>query len=236
MKKLLSMILALVMVLSMGTVVFADTTITQDENGNWQNNEPTQPVDVVVSVNSSVVYNVTISWNSLTFTYQIGNDMEWSVTDHKYVTKENSTGETTTTGWNKTGNQIELKTDATDTSKVTGLQSNIEVINHSNAEVTVTASYADGTNNDVDGVTDTFGVVTTTDGTDVFATNGANDVKTLKSAAEVAVEKPSDLGLGNSVVYAVQVTGSPITPAAQSANVGKITITISIPSTEEPTT
>ena len=213
MKKFLSMALVLIMVLSMATVAFADEWYIDNE-GKVQTDITDHEVTVAVSdASGKTIYNVTIEWQSLEFVYQIGAGAVWQPGSHTYDTSGAADH-----GW-----VVGTRTAIMSEDVVTGVQSNITVINHSNAAVYSTATYADG--DAIDGsVTDTFGFVNSES---VFSANGAQDPIELKSAALVAFMNTTDLYLGNSVVYAVQVNGVPTDLTARTATVGTVKIAIS---------
>ena len=89
MRKLIAMILALVMVLSMSTVAFAAETVGQ--NGS-------QNIDVTAKYSDAVttpdVYSVDITWDSMVFTYSEAGTMDWDPATHTYT-------ENITAGWDK---------------------------------------------------------------------------------------------------------------------------------------
>lgn len=73
MKKMLAMILALAMVLSMSVTAFAATI--EDAPGSAAE-------DVTVDISAGVTkYHVVVTWTSMDFKYTKG---EWNVTDHEY--------------------------------------------------------------------------------------------------------------------------------------------------------
>ena len=112
MKKMISLILAMSLVLSMSITAFAaeDTGKKPGENTN---------IGVTAKYNTSsdteTTYSVDVEWTDMTFTYNEAGTKEWNAATHSYTT--NSTG-----SWDKT------------TATVT-------VTNHSNAEVTVAMEY-----------------------------------------------------------------------------------------------
>ena len=93
MKKIASLILALVLIVSMDTTAFAA------EPGDSEN------IDVTGKYNSTVteetVYSVDITWENMTFTYSETTEKVWNAADHSYTT-------TTTGAWDKTSASITI--------------------------------------------------------------------------------------------------------------------------------
>lgn len=133
MKKLVSLVLALVLALAMSLTVFAEPAKTQpvvidlDETSST-----TASVDVKVSgsENLNTVYSVDVTWESLDFTYNFGEADTWNPEDHSYTA--GTTG--TAGGWVDNASLI-------------------TITNHSNATIRAKASFAGGasslTRNDV---------------------------------------------------------------------------------------
>lgn len=79
MKKVLAMLLALVMVLSLGTVAMASSNISGGTTGKTEG-------DIIVNVEGgsvAPVYSITVVWTSLTFTYQQGA-AHWDSENREY--------------------------------------------------------------------------------------------------------------------------------------------------------
>lgn len=111
MKKALSLALALVMALSLSVCAFATNPIESLGGSD------SQIVKVNVTPDSTPkVYNVTVAWGDLTFTYNFGSKGTWNPNNHSYT-------DGTSAGWDKTS-------------------ANITVTNHSNAKVNTTATFA----------------------------------------------------------------------------------------------
>ena len=119
MKKLITLAMTFIMIIVMATSSFAETVA---DGGSV-----TEDVDVIINKNEvQTVYSVDIVWDSLEFTYNLGNG-RWDPTDH--------TVEGGSAGWN------------IDSAKIT-------VTNHSNAAVNIEAAFADEpTTATVNGVT-----------------------------------------------------------------------------------
>lgn len=84
MKKTLSIILALALILSLSTTVLAAESQSQDVTAKYEKTE-----------NEEAIYNVDIAWGDLTFTYSEHTEKTWNPDTHTY--DENVTG-----GWDKT--------------------------------------------------------------------------------------------------------------------------------------
>lgn len=111
MKKILSLILAMAIVMAMGTTAFAafEATISTGE----------QSIDVEAkyqdSTTTTTVYSVDITWGAMEFTYAESGAMTWNPADHTYT-------DNTTAAWTASGNTI-------------------TVTNHSNAAVTASFGF-----------------------------------------------------------------------------------------------
>lgn len=113
MKKILSLILALVLVMSLSVTAFAaetndgkkDTTI----NVNAKYTDGVTEAGAVISVN--------VAWEAMQFTYTTGGVNTWNPATHKYEVK-NSGGQ-----WSATGNTV-------------------TVTNHSNVKINATLTFA----------------------------------------------------------------------------------------------
>lgn len=133
MKKILSLILALAMVMSLSVTAFA---AENEDNGNDLNGGADINVTAkhVAGGSTGTTYSVDITWTDMTFTYTDTTTKEWQPSDHSY--KEVAGG-----SWDKT------------TATVT-------VTNHSNASVQATVAYTDGKADD--GVNASFDKTTAT--------------------------------------------------------------------------
>ncbi|MBQ8566697.1 MAG: hypothetical protein IJ445_03835 [Clostridia bacterium] len=91
MKKTLSLILALVLMLSLNVTAFAsDLGGSKDVTAKYEQNESEQPI-----------YNVDLNWGDLTFTYTETTTKVWNPQTHTYDT-------TTTGNWDKTEAAIKV--------------------------------------------------------------------------------------------------------------------------------
>lgn len=119
MKKLL----ALALTLSMSTTAFAGTV---------GNDGGTQTIDVQAQysnkVETAIVYDVDIKWESMNFTYTVNGKKTWNSDEHQYTTN-------TSAAWTSTGNSI-------------------TVTNHSNTGITTSFTYTKG--NSYQSVTGSF--------------------------------------------------------------------------------
>lgn len=130
MKKLLAVILALALALSMGTAALAAEPDTI-ESATPDTNTAKQDVNVIVQTSAiEEVYSVDIEWGTLDFTYSFGDGAEWDPDTHTI-----SGG--TTPGW---------KNDS----------ANIKVTNHSNVPVSIKAKFGSADTAELNGVTATL--------------------------------------------------------------------------------
>lgn len=111
MKKTISLILVLVLLIGMRTTVLA-SSITDTDTGNSQ--------EVLASyedgAQNKIIISVDIGWNEMSFTYKGASELVWDATNHQYV------GEATEAGW--------AASDAT-----------ITITNHSNSILQAIISY-----------------------------------------------------------------------------------------------
>lgn len=89
MKKMITTVLALVMVMSPGVNAFAAETVGQ--NGSRDIEVTARYSDTVTTPD---VYSVDIEWDNMTFTYSEAGTMEWDPATHTYE-------ENVTAGWDK---------------------------------------------------------------------------------------------------------------------------------------
>ena len=177
MKKLLAILLAVVMTC---TLVFSVSAADGDTSTAAGQND-SHEVKVTVNDETATVYNVDIQWTGLSFTYDYSKG-DWQSDSHTYA--------------NESGAWVGAASDG----KVT---ETINVINHSNAPVTVTGEYAA---NGSTGVT-----------VEVTVANGS-----LPTAEGVALGNLSSL----TATVTVTVSGEPTDKTANNAVVGNINITI----------
>ena len=123
MKKLVSLVLALVLALAMSVNVFAGEANTQgtELDPTKTNNSTTADVDVKIAGQESLkkVYSVDVTWESLNFTYTFSGTNEWNPDEHAYEAGAEG-------GW---GDHV---------------SADIKVVNHSNAAIRAKASFAGG--------------------------------------------------------------------------------------------
>lgn len=113
MKKLFATIISLAMVLSMGVTAFAAEGSATGQGAGDRTIDVTAKYDK--STSAETVYNVDITWESMSFTYTESGTKVWNPETHTYTT-------TTNGGWDKT-------------------EADITVTNHSNASVDVAVEY-----------------------------------------------------------------------------------------------
>ena len=115
MKKIISLILALTLILSMSITAFA----TETNSGKLEANNASQTINVTGTFNAggaaATKVSVNITWDEMSFTYTGASQGEWNPNDHAY------TG-STAGGW------------STETATIV-------VVNHSNTGVTATLSF-----------------------------------------------------------------------------------------------
>ena len=132
MKKILTLALVVVLAFAMMAIsVSAAEVDNLDDTTNSTTRDVTVEVELPVGAQIQTVYMVDVSWESLNFTYTFGEAPEWDAENHEY------TGGTES-GW--TGGGV----------------STITVTNHSNADVTVSASFGGESSVTTSGVTATL--------------------------------------------------------------------------------
>lgn len=121
MKKILSMILALAMVLSLGVTAFADNLTTEEYTGSLTGSVSATYTAGTEATSAGNIYKVNLTWTDVAVTYNGGNvgTYKWNTSTLKYELVENSN---TNASW--TDNAI-----------------TITVENRSNASITATATY-----------------------------------------------------------------------------------------------
>ncbi len=92
MKKITALIMALAVVMSLGTTTFAETVGTGDQN-----------IDVEAkyqdSTETPTVYSVDVNWGAMEFTYTESGAMTWNPATHTYTDSTEGT-------WTATGNTV----------------------------------------------------------------------------------------------------------------------------------
>lgn len=116
MKKLITLAISALMVLSLGTTVFATSSTFGNNELLGEGNQGSQLIDVYVTVTDSrqTVYKVDLNWDPLEFVYT--DTSKYNTSTHTYT--ENG-------GWTNDG------------------KATVTVTNHSNEEITVGATLGD---------------------------------------------------------------------------------------------
>ena len=158
MKKIMSLALALVMLMSLSVTAFAADTspkTVEAENG-------TATIDVTAKYVADVAdpsdtYNVVVTWSGMEFTYTVEGTQTWNAETHKYDVQMDETGT-----WSEN-------------------TATITVTNHSNVAVNATLSFAAA-----QGVTVTSAIKETSGETDdgVLALASAADGESLGDASK----------------------------------------------------
>lgn len=199
MKKFASLILALAMMFSLSISASAATINTSTGSENV-------PVQIKVTEGlGGTVYNVTVAWESMDFTYKKAATGTWDPDTHIYR-------DGNAAGWVINGNQLIAEADAE--GNYTAVSSAITVTNHSNAEVNVGAALnGNKTTETHDGV--------------MLALSTDADDETLSDASQVAY---NDVPGADKIVYTLKVSGVPgDSYSSDLTEVDTITVTISTP-------
>lgn len=204
MKKLVSILLALVLALGLTLSAFAALPANDVNEGTGIG---TKTGEVKITVNDGVdttVYYVTVEWSNLEFTYQKEGSGTWNPESHTYsdATSDGwvvSTAEGVNDAVSGVNNDIITRTDA------------ITVTNHSNADVKVDATF---------GTTTSSAVTATLSNQD--ATEGI--AVELESAAEGT--HLNNVNDADKVIYSLTLTGAPGEGESSSFTLGTITVSI----------
>ena len=172
MKRLITLLLAMVMALSFVVPAWANP-VKLETNG-----ASTGEQDVIIKVNATKTYSVTVEWESLTFIYERG---AWSTNDHTYALG----------GW-----KVGEGTADTASAKVT-------VTNHSNAPVWYKATLGDG-NGSVPGVS--VELTGDTTGNLIAHPVGPNPGNAEKTFNVTVTDAPTDHNFSDTIVKKLVVT------------------------------
>lgn len=188
MKKIITTVATIVMVLSMGTMTaFAGTPIesvggasSAEVKGSYK-----------AGTKADTVYSVDVQWGSMEFTYTGASQGTWNPEDHTYTGK-------TEAAW----------TNATNANKIT-------VTNHSNAAVKATLKYDKDAN--FDGITGVFteangtaddGIMDIESAVGTETTAAPTASATLGLSGELASNTTSNTKIGNVTVTITEVSGT----------------------------
>lgn len=141
-KKITSLILALVLVLSLNATVFAADTQSQDVTAKYEKTETEDPI-----------YNVDIKWVDLTFTYSETTEKTWNPATHTY-------DEETTGSWDKTEAELVVANHSNVAVEVT---MTLKPVEGTGVEVSLTGgsgTLAAGVEGDVEGAASVTGKLT----------------------------------------------------------------------------
>ena len=221
MKKFLSILLALTMVLSLGTVAFADNsaTITSVTESNTASFDVTGTVTVNEGAYADVVYSVKVEWTVDPLALEVNKAQPYT--------------------WNPATLRYEAGTADSDTIAAKDVEVSITLTNSSNAAVNYTVAYADNgsdawTTTEATKTGDKTGKLDNADAIDGLATDYTDD----SHAYAIDITKQGDEGTGTAQVktYTGTVTLPAIndTKAMTTGNITLGTYTVTLSKYEEP--
>lgn len=206
MKKFISLLLCVLMIASMSVTAFAaGSDDLTDEGAVSGNSSGDVNVTIGDGTTTKTIYYVVITWKSMDFNFQFDNSQTivWDTTNHKYTYEDG--------------------TDLTGTWSSTSVEDAITVVNHSNTEVAIEASFDGVASAETNGVTATVDLA----GKDANGADNTGIITIIKSAEGVGTDADSLLEL--TATYDVSVNESDVPTSINKFTVGTITVQISNP-------